>query len=268
MSICADRTGKAEPAVAAPAVVHVRSAAALARIGEPGVELALWKRILPSALGGWLDALPDRQLPSVEVTLPPAEMAVALRSRFDSHGTPAAEPRELLIADIARLVSRFAALLELASVDLRLAVVRDDSCRKFHRDCVRARLLTTYRGPATQWVLPAHGAAALADPVDFSGPIEHFPLQAVGVFRGCGEHDHRGIVHRSPPIAASGAIRLLLCLNEPNWSGSRQHHERATVGVALPLRPAARSGSAVDVDSSAECDPAPAPADAAAHGAT
>ena len=101
-------------------------------------------------------------------------------------------------------------------VDIRLETIRHDACWKFHRDHVPARLLTTYRGPGTEWVHPRDGAAALSEQKSFRGRIERFPEHSVGLFKGSRGGSRAGIVHRSPPVALSGEVRLFLCLNLPS----------------------------------------------------
>jgi hypothetical protein len=82
-----------------------------------------------------------------------------------------------------------------------------------HRDCVEPRLLTTYRGPGTEWVQPCHADRAVRAQKRYAGPIERLQRHDVAIFKGCCVGEGRGIVHRSPPISKTGLTRLLLCLN-------------------------------------------------------
>jgi hypothetical protein len=123
---------------------------------------------------------------------------------------------DALAADIIDLGRRFADLFGLEAVDLRLEALAHDACWKFHRDHVPARLVTTYGGPGTEWVVPAFGARAVEEQKDYNGPLERLSAGDVAIFRGCQPgHDH-GIVHRSPPVAGTGVTRLFLCLNLPS----------------------------------------------------
>jgi hypothetical protein len=147
----------------------------------------------------------------------------------DASGMPVGRMRDALVADMVDLISRFSRLIGKDRLRLRLDAVDDNACRRFHRDCVPLRLLTTYRGPGTDWVRPDCADLALAQPANYAGPIEHLATYDVVLFKGCGFpgkiHD-RGIVHRSPPIAGSGSTRLLLCLDvPPGWAqASIQRH--------------------------------------------
>ena len=100
--------------------------------------------------------------------------------------------------------------MDLARIELRLEVVRTDSCRKFHADYVSARLITTYVGAGTDWLDDAEAAhlAASGEP----RRINRMAAFDVGLFKGKLATE-RPAIHRSPPIAGTGAKRLLLVLN-------------------------------------------------------
>ena len=129
---------------------------------------------------------------------------------------PPGDMRDLLIGDVDDLVSAFAGITRSDLVDVRLGRVSHDACWKFHRDYVEARLLTTYRGPATEWVQPIHAERALRAQKRYKGPLEHIRSNDVAIFKGSYAGPGSGIVHRSPPIAGTGCTRLLLCLNKPS----------------------------------------------------
>ncbi|GAB5471891.1 MAG: hypothetical protein Kilf2KO_49210 [Rhodospirillales bacterium] len=126
---------------------------------------------------------------------------------------PAGPMRDLLVEDIAALADAFARITRSDLIDLRLEGIAHDACWKFHRDCVEARLLTTYHGSATEWVPPSHSQEALSAQQSFQGPIERLSAHGVGLFKGSYARPGSGIVHRSPPIAGTGETRLLICLN-------------------------------------------------------
>ena len=209
-----------EPTTAAAVLVSTEPGV-LARIVEPAVELALWRRQLPAGLSAWLDALPADTLPSARLMLPATEAADALHAACDASGTPRGKWRDALVADAADIAMRFARITGSASLGLQLEPVDGDACRRWHRDCVPLRLLTTYRGPGTEWVAPAFAAQALAVPDAPAASAQCLAAHDIAVFKGCGftgQRHEQGIVHRSPPIAGSGVTRLVLCLNLPrDW---------------------------------------------------
>ena len=95
---------------------------------------------------------------------------------------------------------------------MRLAIVTTDSCRKFHADYVKARLITTYVGTGTQWIEGADVArvAKGAEP----SRINTLNACDVGLFKGK-MWTQSPAIHRSPPIEDSGERRLTLVLDPP-----------------------------------------------------
>ena len=85
---------------------------------------------------------------------------------------------------------------------IRLEVVDTDACRRFHTDYTTLRLLTTYRGQATQWIR-----------VGSPDRIEQMAAGEIGIFKGRRLLDDPPILHRSPPIGDRGESRLLLVID-------------------------------------------------------
>lgn len=187
--------------------------AILGRIRQDAIGLALWRRRPSALLPVWLRTLPDRQLPDGRVLARVDDLPAAVASAFER--TPAGAAARALQADIVDLARLFAEIARSPIVDVRIEAVTDDACWKFHRDQVELRLLTTYRGPTTQFVSPIHADAALREQRAFDGPVMHQPPDSVAIFKGASRGDV-GVVHRSPPIAGQGIARLLLCVNQPS----------------------------------------------------
>ena len=188
----------------------------LLRIVDPGVEMVLWRRALPAKLKAWIENLPTACLSDTRLLVSPLDLRCALVPILKADGIASHAMRDWLVGDIESLVRCFAAITERTLVDVRLERVDHDACWKFHRDAVPARLITTYRGPSTQWVLPCHADQALAEQRAYVGQLERVPEHAVAVFKGSQSADGMGIVHRSPPIDGTGTTRWVLCLNEPS----------------------------------------------------
>jgi len=189
------------------------AAEGLATINKPDMELVIWRRALPLCLTTWLERMDASRLPEIRVLVEPKDLRRAIEPLLDDCRLPKGDMRALLMRDIDDLVSAFAGITRSDLVDVRLQRVSNDACWKFHRDCVEARLLTTYRGPATQWVQPHHAARALHEQKEFKGPVEQLRHHDVAMFKGSCAGPGSGIVHRSPPVAGTGQTRLLLCLN-------------------------------------------------------
>ena len=186
----------------------------LAKIKEPGKELVIWNRALPLSFARWIDQLDTSHFPDLRILVSPKDFKTAIEPYLDNCGMPAGLMRASLSSDIHHLVGAYAEITGCDLVDVRLESVSDDACWKYHRDSVDTRLLTTYRGPTTEWVLPRYSEQALRDQKNYTGPAESLGLHEVAVFKGSRAGSVDGIVHRSPPIAGTELTRLLLCLNE------------------------------------------------------
>lgn len=192
------------------------SPAILDTINQPKTGMAVWERELDSGLAGWLQDLSSGQLPDGRELVTPENVRASLKALFQASRTPVCRHRLLLENDVVSLVERFAALAGIERVDIRLEKVDTDACWKFHLDNVPFRLLTTYRGQTTQWVKGEDEKDALKQQRDYQGPLQQLPRHSVAIFKGRQAESGKGVLHRSPPIAATGEVRLLLCLNVPS----------------------------------------------------
>ena len=195
-------------------VCSVQTGDGLAGINDSGTELVIWQRELPAGLHDWLERTDAANLPHLRIFVEPGNLRPALEPLLDECGLPADGMRGLLIDDMVGLVSAFADVTGIARVDVRLESIDHDACWRFHRDTVETRLVTTYRGPTTEWVLPVDAERAISDQTEYDGPLERLGDHDVAIFNGKWAGAERGIVHRSPPVAGTGITRLLLCLNK------------------------------------------------------
>ena len=179
--------------------------AVLARILEETVHLVLWTRARPKGLD-WLDKLDFSEIDDVQESLALTDAAATLPAALERAGYPAGVRAAVLAAEIAALARRFVRIMGGDTVRLRLDIVETDACRKFHMDNVTARLLMPLTEPGTQWIEAGAGAEA---------PINHVAAGTVGLFKGRMWAETPAILHRSPPIAGTGAARLLLVLDMP-----------------------------------------------------
>jgi hypothetical protein len=179
---------------------------AMIGIGEPGIAAVLWERPLDPAFAAWLDALPPERLPRLRAAMPHPRAREAVRTACESAGTPEGKERERLIDDIGALAQIFARVSGHPMVKIRLDVVQTDSCRKFHIDNIRLRLLCTYRGAGTEYGVAPRG--------ETPERIERVQRATAALFRGRRwPGEATGMVHRSPPIAGTGETRLLLVID-------------------------------------------------------
>lgn len=185
----------------------VETAAALARICGAGCGAALWRRPRDPRFAAWIDGAAPSTLPRMREILVPSAIRQAVSSACDASGAAAGDGRDWLIDDVASLAAAFNAICEAPRLRIRLDVVTTDSCRRFHRDAVKVRLVCSYRGTGTQYGVSADGGP----------PAEVFaaPTGSPLLLRGSlwPEDPPSGLLHRSPPIAQTGETRLLLVID-------------------------------------------------------
>jgi len=186
----------------------------LRRWHEPGCRLALWHRQPAPDFVRRLDRLSFDELPSARFTSTPEEAGRKLHASLLASALSDAKLIAALSHDMAHLVALFAGATSAGEVDVRIEAVRDDACRKFHADVTPGRLVTTYVGPGTVWVLPENAADALSQQDGYAGPVQQMPRFSVGIMGGS-EMSAKTLVHRSPRISGTDAFRLFFCVDRP-----------------------------------------------------
>ena len=191
-----------------PLAKRTASPHVLSAIGEEACNLAIWERADDPTLASLLAWTPK----DVRFESGLGPLSVRLEEELCAAGYPDTGDRAALIADIAELGARYGTIMQINAVGVRLAVVTTDSCRKFHADYVKARLITTYVGTGTQWI-DAEDAARMARG---ENPQRIHTMRAgdVGLFKGK-MWTQSPAIHRSPPIAKTGETRLMLVLDPP-----------------------------------------------------
>ena len=198
--------------------------AVLADIYESKTNIAIWQRSLSERLQCLVDEfVASRQQPYTSVICTPAGARSQLLKEFGRFHFSA------LVDDVNELIDMFCCLFELNQVGLRMTVLREAMCPKFHVDHVPCRLVTTYGGIGTQW-LPNKsvnreklgiGSAGLSDQESGlygnESDIRQMASADVALLKGEGwqGNQNAGLVHRSPAIP-SGESRLLLTLDFSN----------------------------------------------------
>jgi hypothetical protein len=212
-----------QPGMATPTLLRHRvgaEAGIIDAIAEPQVDLIVWQRSLPPSVTHSLETwLTDAEM-NVDRVLP------AHASELDELVAPVRAPalRQFLRDDMQRLLAQFVRITGTRRVRVVLCTKRTNSCRKFHTDNVRLRLITTYAGPGTEWPLEhAVDRAAMGLPcacpdeanheiVRDPSAIQQTRAGDVLLLKGERWPDAGGAVHRSPPIEGTGQNRLVLSL--------------------------------------------------------
>lgn len=190
----------------------------LREVNAAGVEFAGWRRRLPrgleTPLTRWAKHAPDRREWRIEAA------SLALPQALHGLGDPA---RRWILQDVERLLRRFTQIARRDAVLVSLGVVRGDQCRKFHVDYLHLRMICTYLGPGTEWIPaadvhrhilddpPACHEQANQEIARRAGCIQRASAGDVLLLKG-ERHDGGGlgVVHRSPPIEHTGALRVVL----------------------------------------------------------
>jgi hypothetical protein len=190
---------------------------ALADILKDGVNLALWQRQLPlhiAEFGALVVALDEPLAEALVIELDSEDNAPNLQGL-------ASRCRDLegydgFIADVSWLVSAFACLLGARRIGVRLRLLDKAMCPRFHVDHVPVRLITTYAGVGSQWLLEGvMDRRRLSQPdAEPTERIEQILCGEVALLKGTkwhGNEDH-GLIHRSPALKANER-RLILTLD-------------------------------------------------------
>ncbi len=196
-----------QPQLYARDVLMGRDPEILEDVGKPGIAASIWTRRCSREFQTWIDSLPMEQLPELRTVVPVhlAE-AAAVAACEQVQLAPSAE-RDMLTGDVGALALILSRALDVQQVRIRLDVSDEVMCPKFHIDNVAARLLCTYRGAGTEYVL----AGSEDDPAR----ISQVARGGVGLFRGRawpGE-EQTGLFHRSPDPADGAGPRLLLVID-------------------------------------------------------
>ncbi|OUU73788.1 MAG: hypothetical protein CBC29_09970 [Methylococcaceae bacterium TMED69] len=131
-----------------------------------------------------------------------------------------------LVYDIFHLVKKFCELFKVNDTNLKLTVLHESMCPRFHVDMLPCRLITTYKGKATEWLQhdcidrSKLGIGNQGKPDDESGlfksvnDVKRLAKGDVAIMKGENwiDNEGRGLVHRSPYIDNENS-RLLVSLD-------------------------------------------------------
>ncbi|WP_077287802.1 DUF1826 domain-containing protein [Cognaticolwellia aestuarii] len=194
----------------------------LTDIYQENTNIVTWQRDLSQALRSAIDDfLKCHKTKATVLAVTPENTQDTLIEAFGE-----AEIKPALRDDIALLVDMFCCLFDLKGAGLRISVLERAMCPRFHVDKIPCRLVTTYRGVATDWLhhdvidREKLGAGHQGKPDEQSGlfknlnDINQLTQGDVALLKGEGWYNNNGagLVHRSPPVA-EGERRLLLTLD-------------------------------------------------------
>ena len=184
------------------------SSVELSKIFEEEINILIWQRIINDKLlkaGNYiLGKYPELAISEV---VKPEEVEKTLIQEIDS-----SQEIVCISEDISKIVKIFCTLFNVNSVWLRLDAIDKPMCPRFHADYLKCRLVSTYIGPATQWIphqLVNHsklGSGNEGKSDKESGlflkdeDIKQLNVGDIGLLKGEAWEGNQGggIVHRSP----------------------------------------------------------------------
>ncbi len=166
----------------------------------------IWERHIPVNIQDWLNKIDPKLIPSFRHIFHKNEVSKNINNIFENSLSKDTQIN-WLIQDITRLSKLFSSLMNVDYIRLRMEVVSTNSCRKFHIDTVKSRLICTYRGQGTQYGKSIDGN----DPKQFNTTPTSSPI----LLRGTLWTDNNTIMilHRSPPIEGTGETRFVFVID-------------------------------------------------------
>jgi hypothetical protein len=202
-----------------PSQVTGRSVQVFTEVLREQVNLAVWQRKLPASISDFCTQLLATGEPlayAQVLELASVEQPITLAGLLDGYRTLPGQAE--FVADVSWLVSAFAYLLGAKRIGVRVRILDQAMCPRFHVDHVPLRLITSYAGVGSQWLREGVMARQrlgdpAAEPVDI-GLIERCAAGHVLLAKGekWAGNEGGGLIHRSPPVP-DGARRLLLTLD-------------------------------------------------------
>jgi hypothetical protein len=194
----------------------------LTDIYREDTNIIIWQREFSKELQSAVNFfIANNAVKSTMLTVTPQTTIEELNNTFGSDNTVVS-----LYEDITLLVDMFCCLFDLKGAGLRLTVLERPMCPRFHVDRIPCRLVTTYKGTATEW-LDHHvidrtklGAGNKGKSDENSGLIQNIHdinqlnIGDVALLKGenWSEEEGVGLVHRSPNVV-QGECRLLITLD-------------------------------------------------------
>ncbi|WP_049722372.1 DUF1826 domain-containing protein [Gilvimarinus polysaccharolyticus] len=188
--------------------------AVFTNIYDADINLCVWQRELSKEVTQYSDFLLNQHPYATELRLSGNAKELELEL---GNNLPAHNQQQSFISNVGLLAEMLTCLLGAKAVGLRLCVASKATCPRFHVDKLGCRLITTYRGKATEWLDNANldrtklgrGAKGQDDSKTGLYPnskiIQQLNFGDVALFKGelWPDNEGRGIIHRSPSLNES-----------------------------------------------------------------
>lgn len=196
----------------------------LLTIFEPSIQVCMVERPANHEIRRYLEHHAHSLVPGVRLML---DARLDIYSQLEAQlSLVKGQGRQALLTDMAQLATVYADLLDCPRIGLRLEVVSQAMCPKFHVDRTGIRMLCTYLGAGTEWLDDRYvNRAALharhesleafhQQLIMHPDAIQQAPAFAIVLLKGSLWQGNTGggIVHRSPAIVPDKK-RVLLALD-------------------------------------------------------
>ena len=217
-----------------PSALKGNKAEVLTRIYDKGINLTVWQRELELDVKAYAEYLcapttlfnKFQGVLSVDNPKPLLEANLPSPSPNPSLEIPDHSVRTAFIEDISRIADMFGCLFDLNAVGIRLAVINNAMCPKFHTDRVPCRLVTSFKGAGTEWLENFHinrnklGRKSQGKDDKAVGIYQHersvqkIPTGHIALLKGEAweGNEENGLVHRSP-MPQENQTRLVMTLD-------------------------------------------------------
>jgi len=201
----------AEPKPRVAMVEIVNDLQHLARITNKRTEAVVWNRDIPDNQQAWFNGLLPEAFKDGRYNLDIDDIYECVTQHFQALGYGQSPELEWLAQDVRSQALQLVETFSVSTLRLRIEMVTDNACPKFHTDNVKARLICTYFGPGTDYGVTE----------DRSSPeqVHRVPTGSSILLKGLkwSASEKRCLKHRSPPIEGTGKSRFVVVI-EPATS--------------------------------------------------
>jgi len=202
-----------------PQVIEVARPAELRAILQPDVNMAICRRSTPLVARSAFAALAEHMQGEFRAGLTEDTFQKELKGYLAKFETTAIQ-REIICGEIGLLFSLMLSLSNERRVQLVFGHIQSDHCRLFHADHNQLRLVCTFFGKGTEFLLNEDVNRAGLGKGTNDGQIPGSPVQRlntydIGIMKGdlFPGNKGNGLVHRSPPLLPGDTARLFLAID-------------------------------------------------------
>lgn len=202
-----------------PQVIEVARPAELRAILQPDVNMAICRRSASLVVRSAFAALAERMQGEFRAGVTEDTFQEELKGYLTKFDTSPIQC-EIICSEIGLLLALIASLSNERRVQLVFGHIQSDHCRLFHADHNQLRLVCTFFGKGTEFLLNEDVNRAGLGKGTNDGQIPGSPVQRldtydIGIMKGdlFPGNAGNGLVHRSPPLLPGDSGRLFLAID-------------------------------------------------------